>query len=210
MAGTILRWRIETGSASTAQKLSLRVLTPADMGGFAGGGTSAATSLPAGAGTFTFPTRLPIRTGDFIGVDTDGGALDALAVEEESISIFKPSPIDFGAAAPGMHYNLALLVNADIAKPPSSSVLAGCHTSGDVLVRVTTDPDPAVAPKALHIRIDGGAWKVVRLHGKLRIARIALRAGRHTLSYWAQDTLGQQETRHHRIRATVVGRRVCA
>ncbi|HEU0250122.1 MAG TPA: hypothetical protein VFR48_05290 [Solirubrobacteraceae bacterium] len=209
IAGTILRWRIEAGSDSTTQKLSLRVLAPKDNGRFAGAGTSASTPLPAGAGTFSFATRLPVRAGDFIGVNSQGGALDAMAVEEESISVFAPPPIDFGAAVLGVHQNFALLVNADIAKPPTSSALPGCRTSGDLLVRVTVDSDPSVAPSALHVRIDGGTWKVVRLHGRSGTARIALRSGRHTLSYWGQDSLGQRESHHHRIRATVAGHRVC-
>lgn len=209
IAGTILRWRIETGSAWAAQRLSLRVLAPKDNGRFAGAGTSASTPLPAGAGTFSFPTRLPVRAGDFIGVNSQGGALDAFAVEEESISVFAPPPIDFAAAALGVHQNFALLVNADIAKPPTSSALLGCRTNGGLLVRVTVDSDPSVAPSALHVRIDGGAWKVVRLHDRSGVARIALRSGQHTLRYWGQDSLGQREPHHHRISATVAGGRVC-
>lgn len=209
IAGTILRWRVETGATSTAQMLSLRVLALTDNGRFTGAGTSGSTPLPAGAGTFSFPTRLPIQAGDFIGVNSQGGTLDAMAVEEESISVFTPPPIDFGAAALGVHQNFALLVNADIAKPPTSNVLPGCRTDGHLLVRVTVDSDPSVAPKALHVRIDDGAWNVVRLHGKSGITRIALRTGQHTVSYWGQDSLGQQESHRHRIKATVVGRRVC-
>lgn len=122
ITGTIVRWRIQTIAGSAAQRIALRVLAPvtgdtfgtAATEAFTGAGRSKPVRAPTAAGTFTFPTRLPVRSGDFIGLDTEGGALAAVAVEEESIRVFTPPPLDFGTPRPGVHENYALLVNADI------------------------------------------------------------------------------------------------
>lgn len=122
VSGTIVRWRIQTVAGSTPQAIALRVLSPvagdaftdALSESFVGVGTSAPEPAPVTAGTFTFPARLPVRAGDFIGLDTEGKALDAVAVEEESIRVFTPPPHDFGAPGDGIHRNYALLINADV------------------------------------------------------------------------------------------------
>jgi hypothetical protein len=122
LTGTIVRWRIQTVAGSAAQRIALRVLAPvagdtfgpAPREAFTGAGTSRAVPAPTKAGTFTFPTRLPVRAGEFIGLDTEGGALAAVAVEEESIRVFTPPPLDFRAARAGAHENYALLINADV------------------------------------------------------------------------------------------------
>jgi hypothetical protein len=66
--GVVVRWRIELGGAlphTTAAAGRLRVLR-----GDLGAGSSASENLLLSAGTYTFPTRLPVRSGDRIGLDT--------------------------------------------------------------------------------------------------------------------------------------------
>ncbi|HWX44267.1 MAG TPA: hypothetical protein VNY52_02980 [Solirubrobacteraceae bacterium] len=136
ITGTIVRWRIETDAESVAQKVRLRVLAPTAMDGFTGAedeeftgvGSSAAVPVPTIAGTFTFPTRVPIVAGDFIGLDTEGKALGAVAVEEESVRVFDPPLGDFGPARTGAHEDYALLVNADVIPAPRIMRLRRCRS----------------------------------------------------------------------------------
>jgi hypothetical protein len=204
-SGTIVRWRIETIAGSSSQMIALRVLTPVagdEFEGapdemFTGAGTSEAVAAPTTAGTFTFPTRLPVTAGDFIGLDTEGKPLAAVAVEEESIRMFQPPLTDFGAASTGEREDYALLVNADVATPPTSSAIPACSRSGLFDVTVTPDPDPAVGAKALHARVDDGPETVLPVAGIPAVASIAVPFGAHTVQYWGEDTLGQQESPRH-------------
>jgi hypothetical protein len=203
--GTIVRWRIQTIAGSAPQMIALRVLAPvagdafteAPGEEFTGAGTSAGVPAPTTPGTFTFPTRLPVLAGDFLGLDTEGGTLAAVAVEEESIRMFAPPPVDFGAPTAGAHQKYALLVNADVVAPPTSGAVAACSPSGAFDVTVTPDFDPTVAAEALRVRIDSGAEQVLPARGDPGIASIVLPRGTHALEYWGEDTLGQQEAAHH-------------
>ena len=64
--GVILRWRTTEASGGP---FYLRVLRPGPPGQFLGAGTSAAAA-PAGPGTQTYTTTLPIQRGDLIGLNT--------------------------------------------------------------------------------------------------------------------------------------------
>jgi hypothetical protein len=78
--GVVTRWRIkyEGGPLSPIETYQLRVLRPVAGGRWLGSGTSPFEPIPAvGLGTAAvkeMPVRLPIRTGDMLGVDAaDGG-----------------------------------------------------------------------------------------------------------------------------------------
>ena len=78
--GVITRWRIkyQGGPPSAFETYQLRVLRPVAGGRWLGSGTSPFEFMPfVGVGTTVFketPVRLPIRTGDVLGVDgADGG-----------------------------------------------------------------------------------------------------------------------------------------
>jgi hypothetical protein len=210
-SGTIVRWRIQTIAGSSSQQIALRVLAPVagdEFDGaldelFTGAGTSEAVAAPTTTGTFTFSTRLPVTAGDFIGLDTEGKPLAAVAVEEESIRMFEPPLTDFGAASSGEREDYALLVNADVATPPTASAIPACSRSGQFGVTVTPDPDPAVGAKALHARVDGGPETVLPVVGTPAVASIAAPFGAHTVEYWGEDTLGQQES-PHRVASVLV------
>jgi hypothetical protein len=196
ISGMIFHWSIQMGP-SPAQRVRFRVLRRLPGEQFLGAGTSAAVELPTAAGTYTFATRLPVAVGDFIGLNVEGGPISAVAVEEESIRVFEPPLVDFGAAKPGAHADDALLVNAQVAAPPTSQIVSSCSKTGVFLVRVSVDDDPEVAPRALHVRIGHGRWRTVPMHGHSGIAQVSVPAGKHTLDYWAEDSLGQREAVHH-------------
>lgn len=116
ISGIVVHWRIQTNAASALQKIRFRVLAPRAGGRFVGAGTSASVAVPRTAGTWTFPTHLRIAEGDYIGLDTQGGALGAVAVEEESIKVFKGRLPDFGSLQAGVPTDYALLLNADVVR----------------------------------------------------------------------------------------------
>jgi hypothetical protein len=199
ITGTLLRWRIRTGSSSSADTLRLRVLAPAG-GGYTGAGTSAGVFAPTSAATTEFPTQLPIAAGDFIGIDTSA-LLDSYAmnVTGATLSTLSPQPADGGSPeAATTDANFELLVNADVAAlPTSTATIPGCSPGGQIAVTVTPDPDPAVAAAAVHYRVDGGGEVVAATSGSPGVATVTLANGSHTLEYWGGDTVGGLERPHH-------------
>src|SRR5947209_7988038 len=82
--------------------------------------------------------------------------------------------------------------------PASSVALSSCNSSSQTLsATVTTDPDPAVAPKAIHFRLDGGGEETAITTGNPGKATIVAPGGSHTLEYWGEDTVGGLENPHH-------------
>ncbi len=69
--GVIVRWRLDSGSATSP--VTLRVLRPLGGGNYTGAGTG--TQQTTSAGVNVFPERLPIRAGEAIGVDNASSAL---------------------------------------------------------------------------------------------------------------------------------------
>ncbi len=209
VSGVIVRWRIQTVASPASQPIRLRVIAPVSGDEFTEaltepfGATAASeyVASPTEAGTFSFPTAVPVSAGDFIGLDTEGRALSVVAAEEESVRVFEPVLPESGAPAPGRHEDLALLLNADIATPPTSGSPPACTASGTFAVPVTADPDPAVRARALWVRIDGSTAQAVPVSGAPSVADVSVPAGVHTLEYWAEDSLGQSEVHHHLVSA---------
>jgi hypothetical protein len=134
--GTIVAWRIGSGSAGA--KVQLRVLRPAGGGGkFTGAGTSA---MQMTSGSFsmpdTFPTSLPIKAGDIIGLDNSSSALIFKEkVFGEYPQVFSPALADGApAVAPtpvSGSNGFQLQVNADIQPTSTGSGGNGSGGSGD-------------------------------------------------------------------------------
>jgi hypothetical protein len=78
--GRVVRFRLRTAAGSDAQTLRFRVLRSSDGVNFTGVGTSAPVPIPTTAGTTTFPVNLPIRRGDYIGIDQPGGGKQARVI----------------------------------------------------------------------------------------------------------------------------------
>ena len=156
---------------------------------------------PFTAGTFTFSTRLPIQVGDSVGVDSVHPASWFAAQTGANAASFVPPLADGGPpASPSSNSSgVELLVNADVAVLPTSSVMVPTctDTTGQVAATVISDPDPAVAPGAIHFRIDGGGEQVIPTTGNPGSAMIPVPDGGHTLEYWGEDTVGGLESPHH-------------
>ena len=213
VSGMIVRWRIQTAASPASQLIRFRVIAPvagdefteALTEPFAAAGASGPVQAPTAAGTFAFPTDLQVSAGDFIGLDTEGLALSVVAAEEESVRVFEPALAQSGEPAPGRREAVALLLNADIATPPTSGAPPACSAKGLFTVPVRADTDPAVRPRALWVRIDGSAAQPLPVAGTPSSAAVPVPAGVHTLEYWAEDSLGQSEAQHHLARVLTDG-----
>jgi hypothetical protein len=64
--GTVVRWRIRVGDSTRVT--NLRIIRPLGRGLFTGAGTSAPVTPPTQA-TTSYQVQLPIRIGDYIGLD---------------------------------------------------------------------------------------------------------------------------------------------
>jgi hypothetical protein len=203
ISGTIIRWRIRTGSLTTAATVALRVIAPTGSATFVGAGTGTTVGPPPASTTTTYPEQLPIDAGDYIGVNSEAGkALNAIAqtITGAVFTTFSPALADGGTPATGSNNSgKELLINADVAAPPTSAAGTPSACPGPIIlpVTVTPDPDPAVAAKAVHYVIDGGAEQVVATSGDPATANVPLPTGSHTLEYWGEDTVGQSEAAHH-------------
>jgi hypothetical protein len=208
ITGTIIRWRIKTGTMSNVGSVTFRVIASPSAAMFMGAGTGDTETLPSST-TSTFSTDLPILAGDYIAVNMPaGGRLNAFASSQTgaNLAFFRPPLADGGtAASPAANdANYELLLNADVAALPTSSVtVPACSRTGHLAATVTSDPDPAVAPKAIHFRIDGGSQHAPPTTGNPGSATIPVPQGSHTVAYWGEDTVGGLESSHHTARVLV-------
>lgn len=118
--GVIVRWRVGDGTGS----MSLRVLRSAAGGTFTGVARSDAATPPVGPSDVgqpptisTFPTRIPIRAGDFIGLDlaTADSAVGQRTAGGANIVAFVPALADNETRAPDATLSdIEGLLNADV------------------------------------------------------------------------------------------------
>jgi hypothetical protein len=107
--GVIVRWRAKAGSAAT--DVRLRTLQSAGGGMYVGVGASEVRDLQTGTGTFA--TRIPVKSGDILGLDDESGAKLFASGVPTAVYSFSPSLGAFAKPAT-KHGDRELLVNADI------------------------------------------------------------------------------------------------
>ena len=208
IAGTIIRWRIKTAAGSSGT-ITFRVVASAS-GLFTGAGTGDTETAPTTTATTTFSTDLPIQAGEYVGVDASvGGSLSAFDTSQPGANaeLFRPVLANGGAPAEGDNFStFELLVNADVAALPTSIVtVPACSNTGQLAAVVKSDPDPAVKPKAIHFRIDGGSEQALATsdNGNDGSTTIPVPQGLHTLEYWGEDTVGGLESPHNKTSVLV-------
>jgi uncharacterized repeat protein (TIGR01451 family) len=107
--GVVVRWRVR--SASSAATVMLRTLRPVPgTTSYSPVSTGDAQSVPAG--TSTYAARIPVSSGDIIGVDAGGGARLFVPSTTFASQVFNPPLIS--TRPPSMRAGDELLVNADI------------------------------------------------------------------------------------------------
>jgi RTX calcium-binding nonapeptide repeat (4 copies) len=122
--GVVVRWRVRRGSGGglmVADMLTLRILRPTGVANeFTASGTSDAHAVPGGVSdpidVYEFPTQLPIKTSDRLGLGTTVGQFTFLAVAGASY-LTRTNALDDGQTATfaaGGFADQAVLMNADI------------------------------------------------------------------------------------------------
>ncbi len=131
VSGTIVRFRLRTGAGSDPQMIRFRVLRSADGVTFTGAGTSAAFALPTTAGVTEFTVSMPVRKGDYIGIDEPAGDKQAHVVAQNA-----------GAFQAGWFPALA----DGSASRPSGNAKGSAPTLFDLLLQADIEPTPAPTP----------------------------------------------------------------
>jgi hypothetical protein len=136
--GTVVRWRIRVGG--TTRMTNFRIIRPLGGGLFTGAGTSPSVLPPINA-TTTYDAQLPIRIGDYIGIDCcELGAAGAeffvtgAAIRNE----WQPSLADGGPARPPFSTNLyEVALNADITSTFTVDAITRNKKNGTATLTVT-------------------------------------------------------------------------
>ena len=147
VTGVIVRWRLRQGANAGPADITLRVLRP-DLSSpsvplnWTGVRSGATVNVPAVAGTYEFPERLPIAVGDGIGLDFPSAHANFLGPDEGANPPY--TRVHFLGAFPNGsstgtydQYANELLINADIELDADGDGL-GDETQD----RCTGDPNP--------------------------------------------------------------------
>ena len=203
-SGVVVRWRVKGSAMPGHTSVIFRIIRPVGGGLFVGAGSAPAT-IGTTAATYTNSVDLPVQAGDSIGLDGDLSNLLVVTPNSNGNAQtvqWSPPLADGGAARKQDtgHNAEELLLNADIVAPPTSSATAAaCPGGSGATITVTADPDPATGPKAAHYRVDGGPEQVTATTGNPGVAKVPVPPGVHSLEYWGEDQLSQQETPHHTL-----------
>jgi hypothetical protein len=138
--GTVVRWRL--GPQPTAGlSYSLDVLRPTGAGAYVLAATSAAHSA-ATAWTEVFPTNLPIKAGDLIGLNVAAPAaqitLSVVPVPGPALYLWDPALTDSSPAAAPQTGGFEINFNADVRPAPQVTLLspASGPTGGGTVVKI--------------------------------------------------------------------------
>jgi len=144
--GVIVRWRIKMGALTIA--VTPRVVRPGASQSATGGGTGE-TVVPAVSQVSVFPTRLPVRAGDGIGVDFNGtmGSLTSLASTVGASEFSWQPPLQDGAppATGNSTADREDLFNADV-EPDCDSDGFGDETQDPSVDGCSPPPPDTTAP----------------------------------------------------------------
>src|SRR5262249_30733609 len=102
--GVIVRWRARVGDGTEAQSIRIRVVRRLDADRFTVVSSSDFAAIPAGAGSYTFATKLPVQSGDQFGAEgtPDAEVVWGAEVVGAHFLDYVPSPLDGGTTpAPG-------------------------------------------------------------------------------------------------------------
>lgn len=138
--GTVVRWRLGPQPAAGAS-YSLDVLRPTGVGTYVLAAASAAHSASA-AWTEVFPTSLPIKAGDLIGLSVEAPAaqinLEVVPVTGPSLYFWDPALTDSSPAAAPQAGAFEVNFNADVRPTPQVTLLspASGPTGGGTAVRI--------------------------------------------------------------------------
>jgi hypothetical protein len=190
--GTVVRWRIRVGDSTRVT--NLRIIRPLGGGLFTGAGTSPSVLPPINA-TTSYHVQLPIRIGDYIGIDcctfSAPGAkffVTGAAIRNE----WQPSLADGGPARPPDGADLyEVALNADITSTFTVEAIRRNKKNGTATLTVTvahageltgagkgvkvanaaTSSKTVTAPGSVHLLIKAKGKKKKKLNstGKVKV-----------------------------------------
>lgn len=144
--GAVVRWQFLGADTRFAYKL--RVLKPEGGLGLTGAGTSDAVT-PVGSGKESFPTVLPIRAGQRVGINlVPGASIAEREVGGADYLIFRPILLDGQTRAASEGRAAELAFNAEVQPAPkitSVSPIAGSVQGGNTVTIAGTDLEGASA-----------------------------------------------------------------
>jgi hypothetical protein len=175
--GTIVAWRISSGSAGN--KVKLRILRPAGGGKFAAVASSSTETTTGNASApDQFSTSLAVKTGDIIGLDNANSALIfKTGVLGEFPEFWMPPLADDGGASaptppPGTTSNgYQLQIDAYVQPAPKTTTTATTTTTTTTTPTTTTTTTAAgttslvLSPATLR-----ASWSNSRLNGRVRFS----------------------------------------
>jgi hypothetical protein len=139
--GTITLWRIRAAGASSPT--ALRVISPLATGLFTGAGTSS-TVTPALNTTSVFPTQLPIKIGDAIGINCCQPPSQYFLLSGGTMHQWQPvlADGDPGRASAGSGDPHEIVLNADIEPTSGFSSITAKPKHGGKLKLTVNVPNP--------------------------------------------------------------------
>jgi hypothetical protein len=137
--GTVVQWRIRVGDSTGVT--NLRIIRPLGDGFFTGAGTSASVLPPVNA-TTSYDVQLPIRIGDYIGIDCcNTGPPGAKFFVTGNAGIryeWQPSLADGGPGRPPARTNLLeVALNADITSTFTVDAITHNKNKGTATLTIT-------------------------------------------------------------------------
>jgi hypothetical protein len=136
--GTVVRWRIRVGDSTRVT--NLRIIRPLGDGLFTGAGTSASVTPPINA-TTSYNVQLPIRIGDYIGIDccSPGAPGAEFFVPGPAIRYeWQPSLADGGPGRPPLFTNLyEIALNAEITTTFTVDAITRNKKNGTATLTIT-------------------------------------------------------------------------
>ena len=210
--GIIVRWRLRSGPLSGAQTVTLRLIRGTGAAS-TGVGSSAIETIPAGAGLYTFQTRVPVRAGDYLGINCCAATGQFQAPTPGATYDTWDFPLlDGETRAPNTTTNPnEILINADI-EPDCDNDGLGDETQDDDIVScdrtppdttITSGPKSKTKKKSATFVFSGTDARVVTgfecsLDGAAFASctsphAVKVKKGRHTFSVRAVDANGNRD-----------------
>jgi hypothetical protein len=168
--GVVVRWRVRRGPGPgtlEATTLTLRILRPTGVANeFTASGTSDAHAVPSGSSDpidiYEFPTQLPIKTNDRLGLGTTPVS-EFAALELAGASYLRTNALDDGQTAifdVGAFADRAVLMNADIeadcdqdglGDETQDADLSACHSNAFTFAGVTRNKKKGTATLKVNV-----------------------------------------------------------
>jgi hypothetical protein len=129
--GTIVRWTVRLGDSTAAQTVRIRIVRRVSANTFNVISSGPLVSVPAGAGTYSFPAQLPIRPGEQVGFENENGLSIEVQADQPGANNFvygAPGPLDGETTEPPVFVNPDLEGAYNVELNPDNAFTLGAVT----------------------------------------------------------------------------------